>query len=205
MKIPNVPFIPNTPDDTHCLQASYMSIAKYFDPTFSMNMTEWSTVTGYEEGLGTWANAGLVWFSQHGYDVVHYELFDFNAFIQNPLEYMIELHGKEAGEWGIEHTNIPAEIERMETLKSLDITKMQRPTLSDIRRFLREGYLVRVTVNASLLESEPGYVGHAVSFLMSTNLMLHFTIQDCHQYQTAEFQSGYLKQHGSIRSLNLMQ
>ena len=67
-----VPFVSNTADDTHCLQSAYMSIAKYFDPNFSIPMDEWSELTGYEEGLGTWANAGLVWFKKHGYDVLHY-------------------------------------------------------------------------------------------------------------------------------------
>lgn len=48
-----VPFVSNTPDDTHCLQAAYMSIAQYFDANFSINMNDWSEITGYEEGLGT--------------------------------------------------------------------------------------------------------------------------------------------------------
>lgn len=157
-----VPFISNTPDDTHCLQAAYMSIAKYFDPEFSIEMDEWSEITGYEEGLGTWGNAGLVWFKENGYDVRHYELFDYEEFIKRPKEYMIEVHGKEAGTWGYEHTNVPAETERMRRLVAAEIPEKREATLEDIKSFIDEGYLIRVTVNYKVFNSEEGYVGHAI-------------------------------------------
>lgn len=157
-----VPFVANTPDDTHCLQAAYMSIALYFDPDFSIPMDEWSVITGYEEGLGTWANAGLVWFKGNGYEVKHYELFDFDAFIDHPKEYMIEVSGEEAGVWGYEHTNVPAEIERMKKLLALDIVEQREPTMDDIKRFIDEGCLVRVTVNCERFDNKEGYIGHAV-------------------------------------------
>lgn len=162
MKPSNVPFISNTPDDTHCLQAAYMSIAKHFDPKFHIEMDEWAKITGHEEGLGTWANAGLVWFKEHGYDVVHYEVFDFEEFIKHPKEYMIEVHGEKAGLWGIEHTNVEAEVPRMKKLVEAGITKMKQPTIDDVRHFIDKGYLVRATVNAGKLNKDDYYAGHAV-------------------------------------------
>lgn len=157
-----IPFFANTPDDTHCLQAAYMSIAKYFDPSFSIPMDEWSTLTGYEEGLGTWANAGLVWFKEHGYDVKHYSLFDFRQFIKQPKEYMISSSNKEVGIWGYEHTNVSAEIARMKRLLDLDIIESKEPTVDDIKVFIDKGYLIRVTVNCRTLDDKDGYEGHAV-------------------------------------------
>lgn len=169
-----VPFIANTSDDTHCLQAAYMSIAKYFDPNFSIPMDEWSGYTGYEEGLGTWANAGLVWFKENGYDVEHYELFDFEEFIRRPKEYMIELHGEEAGNWGIEHTNIPMEVERMKKLLEAGITQKRQPTIKDIKQFIDDGYLVRVTVNCGTLDGTDEYVGHAVVVIGYNDTYIQF-------------------------------
>lgn len=157
-----VPFVANTADDTHCLQAAYMSIAKYFDPHFDIPMDKWSELTGYEEGLGTWANAGLVWFNNHGYEVKHIELFDFAEFIKRPREYMIETHGKKAGKWGYEHTNVPSEIKRIKEMLGKDIIKQKEPNLRDIQRGLEEGYLARVTVNSERLNGTDGYIGHAV-------------------------------------------
>ena len=157
-----IPFVSNTFDDTHCLQAAYMSIAKYFDPDFDIPMEEWSVLTGYEEGLGTWANAGLVWFKEHDYDVKHIELFDFNAFIDHPREYMIENNGEEAGVWGYEHTNVSVEIERMKKMMTANIVEQRIPTFDDMKRYIDEGYLIRITVNCRKLDGEEGYVGHAV-------------------------------------------
>ena len=162
MIVTDVPFVPNTPDDTHCLQAAYMIIAKHFDKDFDISMDKWSALTGYEEGLGTWANAGLVWFKEQGYDVKHYEEFDFEAFIKHPKEYMIQLNGQEAGEWGYEHTNVPAEIERMRRLLAASIVEKREPKLEDIKVGLDHGYLARVTINANTLDNEEGYIGHAV-------------------------------------------
>ncbi|MDB5162994.1 MAG: hypothetical protein JWN28_601 [Candidatus Saccharibacteria bacterium] len=162
MIINDVPFISNTPDDTHCLQAAYMSIAKYFDPKFDFSMDDWAILTGYEEGLGTWANAGLVWFTENGYEVKHYETFDFKEFIKSPKEYMIQIHGIEAGNWGYEHTNVPKEIQRMKELLAADIVENKEPSIEDIKNGLNEGYLPRVTINAYVLDEEVGYEGHAV-------------------------------------------
>lgn len=162
MKNTDVPFISNTPDDLHCLPAAYMSIAMHFDKNFSIPMNEWSTLVGYEEGKGTWANAGLVWFKNHGYDVKHIEEFDFESFIKTPKDYMIRLNGETAGVWGYEHTNVPAEIKRMEALLNANIVEKREPTIDDIKHFINEGFLVRVTVNSYRLNNEDGYDGHAV-------------------------------------------
>ena len=157
-----VPFVSNTVDDTHCLPAAYMSIARYFDAKFNIGMDEWSDITGYEEDKGTWANAGLVWFKEHGYDVRHIEAYDFDAFIKDPKGYMITFSGQEAGEWGYEHTNVPAEIERMKRLVAANVTEKREPTMDDLKKFIDEGYLVRLTINCRILDGEEGYVGHAI-------------------------------------------
>jgi len=169
-----VPFVANTVDDTHCLQAAYMSAAKYFDPGFDIPMEEWSAITGYEEGLGTWANAGLVWFKENGYDVKHYELFDFEEFIRRPKEYMIEVNGEEAGKWGFEHTNVPVEIERMKKLVASGIAEKRRPSIEDIKHFIDDGYLVRVTINCGTLDGTHEYIGHAVIITSYNNTYIQF-------------------------------
>jgi hypothetical protein len=139
-----------------------MGIAKYFDSDFSIPMDEWSQLTGYEEGLGTWANAGLVWFKEQGYDVKHIELYDYQAFMADPKGYMVAYNGVEAGTWGYEHTNVPAEIERMKKILSTDIIEQRIPTIDDIKKYLDEGYVLRATINSQKLNGEDTYVGHAV-------------------------------------------
>jgi uncharacterized protein YvpB len=74
---------------------------------------------------------------------------------------MIEVHGEEAGRWGYEHTNIAAEIPRMRKLVQSGIVQQRQPTFDDVKRFIDEGYLVRVTVNAGRF-NDSEYAGHAV-------------------------------------------
>jgi len=203
-----VPFVANTTDDTHCLQAAYMSVAKYFDPDFTISMEEWSSITGYEEGLGTWANAGLVWFKENGYDVKHYELFDFEEFIRRPKEYMIEVHGEEAGNWGFEHTNIPAEIERMKSLIDSGITEKRRPSVEDIKRFIDDGYLVRVTVNCGTLDGTDEYVGHAIVVTGYNDRYIQFHDPGLppvpnRQATTEEFEAAWSDQERELDAIKL--
>ena len=161
----DVPFVPNTPDDLHCVQSAYMMIAKYFQPSFSISMDEWSKLTGFEEGKGTWANTALLWFKENGYKVRHLSLFDYKAFVENPEVYILNLAGKEVGQWQIEHTNIPAEVERVKRLLEAGIIEQREPTFQDIKQGLDGGWLVRVMINWKKLAGKPGFLGHAVTII----------------------------------------
>lgn len=165
-----IPFVANTDDDLHCLQAAFMSILRYFNPDANMDWDEWSRLTGFEKGKGTWPIAGLVWFHQQGFDVQHIESFDFNAFSAHGETYLRQRYPGETGEWAIEHTNIPAEQKRAQELSKLGIFENREPTLQDIKIAIDEGYLVRVHVNSRQLNNEAGYFGHAVVVFDYDNL-----------------------------------
>lgn len=158
----DVPFVQNTADDLHCLPAAYMSVAKYFDASFDVDMDTWSEITGFEEDKGTWANAGLVWFKDHGYDVKHIALFDYDEFVKRPKEYLYKIDGEEVGQWAFDHSNIPKEIERIKKLQSYGVIERREPTIADIKQLLDEGYLLRIGLNSSKLNGREGYAGHAV-------------------------------------------
>lgn len=158
-----VPFISNTPDDKHCVPVSYMMIIKTFDPSFSMPIEDWAKVTGFEEGKGTWANASLVWLHEHGYEVKHITTFDYPAFVEKQDKYLIELSGEEVGKWMIDHTNMPAEVERTKRLiKAGSIIEKREPTQDDIQQLLDSGYLLRANINFAKLAGQDDYVGHSV-------------------------------------------
>lgn len=128
-------------------------------------MDEWSVLTGFEKDKGTWANAGLLWFQQEGYDVKHITMFDYEAFIDHPEEYLVESNGKDVGGWMIRHTNIDAEVSRVKQLLAAGIIEKRIPTLTDIKQLLNKGYLVRALVNSHKLSGKNGYVGHAVAVI----------------------------------------
>lgn len=157
-----VPFVENTPDDLHCVPAAYMSIAKYFNPSFSIQMDKWAEIVGFEVDKGTWANAGLVWFKNNNYDVKHIALFDYDEFIKRPKEYLFEIDGEEVGRWAFDHTNIPKEVERIMELLAAGVIEKREPTIDDVKQLLDEGYLLRVGINSNKLNGTDDYVGHAV-------------------------------------------
>lgn len=158
----NVPFVSNSGDDLHCLQSAYLMILKYFRPELEMPWDEWSKITGYEEGMGTWASAGLLWFRDHGFEVRHISLFDYLDFTQNGAEYLVREFGPEVGSWQIEHTNMPVEQKRAKQLLASEMIEQSEPNLQRIKQLINDGYLVRVLLNARKLASKDGYFGHAV-------------------------------------------
>lgn len=153
-----------------------MMIVRYFKPDFEIEWDLWSSQTGYEEGKATWAAAGLIWFKENGFAVHHISLFDYNRFVSEGSDYLIQEFGDEVGRWQIEHSNIPLEQDRITQLLKSDIIQKAEPTKESIRSFLDKGYLVRCLVNSRKLNNRDGYVGHSV--VVSGYDDQSFTIQD---------------------------
>jgi hypothetical protein len=158
----DVPFVANTEDDLHCLQAAFMMIVKFFMPDFEISEEDWDKITGFEESKGTYATAGLLWFLNNGFDAKEISLFDCKKFIKNGGDYLIELSGKEIGGWQIAHSNIPLEQERMKKILLSNAYELREPTITDIESYLDNGYLIRALVNSRRLNGKSGYFGHAV-------------------------------------------
>lgn len=172
-----VPFVGNSADDKHCLQASYMMIRTYFEPLAEDIPGEtWDELTGYVSGKGTWSMAGLMWFKENGYDAVHVGAFDYSRLVVDGADYLTEAFGDEAGRWLIAHAiDLPAE--RTRALKFLGTGIWQRrvPTIKDVFEYLDKGYLVNCSVNLCALDGRPGYLGHAVVVkgYSDTHVILH--------------------------------
>lgn len=158
----NVPFVPNTSDDLHCLQAAYWMILKYFRPDFHIDWDEFSALTGFEQRKGSWSTAGMLWFASKGFKVKYITRFDFEQFIKDGERYLGEYAGAEIGEWEVEHANIPEEVERAKILVTTTIWEKREPTVDDIKGYLNEGYLVECLVNSRRLNGREGYFGHSV-------------------------------------------
>jgi hypothetical protein len=153
-----------------------MMIAKFFNPRFAIDWEEWSEITGYEEGKGTWSTSGLLWFKENGFEVKHITLFDYDDFAKNGGDYLVRKFGKEIGTWQIEHSNMPKETKKAKELIEKEIVEKREPHLQDIKDFLDKGYLVRCMVNSRRLNGKEGYFGHAV--VISEYSEDYFIIQD---------------------------
>lgn len=158
----NVPFISNTSDDLHCLQATYMMIVKYFMPNFDIDWQEWSIITGFEAGKGTWALSSILWLTNNNFIVKHVSLFDYETFVSKGGQYLKDEYGEEVGSWQIKHTNMPKEISLSKQLLINNLVEKREPTISEIKMLLDEGYLIHCLVNSNKLNQKQGYVGHAI-------------------------------------------
>jgi hypothetical protein len=158
----DVPFIANTPDDTHCLPASFAMIRGFFEPDLTIGWDEWSETVGYVPGKGSWSMAGLMWFKDHGYEVVHIAAFDYKEFAARGPEYLLEALDEETAMWDIKFTDFDIEQARAARFMRSGIWLQRQPTVDDIRNYLTNGYLIKCSVNLHALNGRTGYLSHAV-------------------------------------------
>ncbi len=158
----NVHFISNTPEDKQCLQASYAMIRHFYEPGLQIDWDEWADLTGYLPGKGTWSMAGLMWFKEHGYEVIHIATFDYREFAERGAEYLVESLGEEVANWELKFMDLLLEQDRAVKFLDSGIWLKREVTIEDIYTFLNQGYLIKCLMNLNALNGKPGYLGHAV-------------------------------------------
>lgn len=170
-----VPFYSNTPDDTHCFQAVIRMVLKYFLPDQKYSWKQLEKMTAKKKGLWTWSMQGLMNLKKIGFDVVNMEDFDYKRFSKEGGKYLIERLGKEVGKAQIKHSDISQEMRIAKKFIKVFGEKTVLPTISDIKKFLKKGYLVGCNVNSKVLDGKKGYVGHFVLVFGfdEKNLYLH--------------------------------
>ncbi len=157
-----VPFYSNTADNTHCFQAVFKMVLKYFLPEKEFSWEELEKITAKVDGLWTWPTAGILWMKENGFETKDIESFDFERFISDGGKYLIEEFGEEVGNAQIFHSDIKQERELAKKLIKYGSTEKRIPTIDDIKNLFREGYLIMCNVNSKALNSKEGYSGHAI-------------------------------------------
>jgi len=170
-----VPFYSNTPDDTHCFQAVIRMVLKYFLPDQEYSWKQLEKMTAKKKGLWTWPMQGLMNLKKIGFDVVNMEDFDYGRLSKEGNSYLIEKFGKEVGKSQIKHSDIPQERKIAKEFVKVFGSETKLPTITDIKKLLRKGYLVVCNVNFKALDGKSGYSGHSVLLFGfdRENLYLH--------------------------------
>jgi hypothetical protein len=157
-----VPFVSNTPEDKQCLQASYAMIRQHFEPELRIEWDDWADITGFVPGKGTWSMAGLMWFQDNGYEVVHIADFDYADFALRGPEYLVETLDEEVANWNIKYTDFHIEQGRARRFLASGIWVKRHARIQDVRSYLEEGFLIKCSVNLNKLNGKQGYLSHAV-------------------------------------------
>jgi hypothetical protein len=171
----DVPFIGNTPDNLHCLQASYGMIRQFYEPEWHIDWKQWSEDTGFVPDKGSWSLAGLLWFKTHGYNVQHITSFDYGRFADEGAAYLHESLGHAVAEWEMTYSDLPLEQARSRQFITSGMWQHRRPDIADIKLYLERGYLVKCIVNLNELNGLSGFLGHALLVIGYTEdtLILH--------------------------------
>jgi len=160
-----VPFYGNTEDNTHCYQACFKTILKYYFPNNEYSWEELDRLTGKKKDKWTWPMRGWVNLSGLGLEVKYIGTFDYEKFISFGKEYLFDLYGEEVARSQIENSDIPYEIETSKELLGKFIQEKRVPELTDITKHLKDGWFVMANVNYYPLYGKSGYAGHFVIIL----------------------------------------
>lgn len=157
-----VPFYSNTNDDTHCFQAALRMILKYFQPDKEYSWEELDKISAKVKDLWTWPIATILWLQENGFKVIDMEIFDWDEFADGGRAYLIEFYGKEGAEREEKHSNIDQEIKLAKELTRKFKAIKKIPSVGDIKKVLKEGFLPICLVNSRKLNKKEGYTGHLV-------------------------------------------
>ena len=162
MIIRNVPFFPNTADNTHCLQAVLKMILKYFEPQKDYSFEELNILSDKAPEKWTWATRALINLHKMGYRLVNMEDFDYQKFSQNGEKYLIKKFGKKIACQQMTHSNIKKEMVDAKEFVEIFGNDFVLPETKNIKRFIDSNYLVGCNINANILNKEPDYCGHFI-------------------------------------------
>lgn len=202
----DVPFYPNTPDDTHCFQAALKSILKYFLPDREFTWEGLDKLSAKKEGLWTWPMSALLNLKKMGFDVVNMEDWDYKAFTQKGGEYLVEKYGKEIAEKQIKNSDTAQERKFAKEFVKVFGEQKSLPKVEDIKRLLKRGYLVICNLNSLTLAGKRGYVGHFVVVIGfgDSNLYLHdpgLPPKENRKVSNKRFMKAWAYPNGSVKNL----
>jgi hypothetical protein len=164
-----VPFFANTPDDTHCVQASFRIMLKYFRPEQDFSFEQLDKMSQKQPGLGTWWPPMLMELRELGFLVKNIEGFDYQRFYKEGEAYVKSIYPPETAEYYLKRSNL-AQIKPMvpKFLKTVGL-ETRPATIGDVDALLSDGWLVGVDLNSRALNDRPGYAGHMVVIFDSSN------------------------------------
>ncbi len=159
----DVPFYADTTkDETHCVQAVFRMVLKYFLLKRNYTWQQLDRITRKQKNKGTWFMAGLMYLSKLGFDLIDIESFDYLKFYKEGGDYIKKFFPKEIANWYLKYSNPLQERKRIpEFLERVKVEK-RNASLKEIELWLRRRYLVACDINASVLEGKKGFESHAI-------------------------------------------
>jgi hypothetical protein len=160
----NIPFYPNTKDDTHCMQAALKMVLSGFFPTEEYSFKELDRITGHIDGKWTYPYKMYNWLADKGLQVRHIELFDVNKFAKEGEKFLKELWNPEVYKIQSKYSDFrQAQEDARQALESGKVSfEYDAGTISKIQELFMGGYTVLVRVNPFTLRNVNGDGSHVI-------------------------------------------
>ena len=156
----DIPFYPN-PDETHCVQAVFRMVLKYFTWK-EYSWEELDRMSHKVKDKGTWLFPALIEFAKLGIEIENVESFNYQKFYEEGEPYVRKYYRPVVANWYTKGSNL-LDVKGFipEYLKTVKNT-IGSATIDDIEKYLTDGWLVACDVNAGVLVGEKGYDSHLV-------------------------------------------
>lgn len=165
--IQQITFVPNSPDDKHCLPAA-VAMAVQGTTYRSVSMTEAEKLTLWDPKLPTWQFAAILAMARMDLHVIDAEKFSPEEFAADPEATLRKQVGDKAtADWIVQHTDLEKEVNLVKECLAEPNVEFRDivPTFDDLKKEIDSGAALICNVNSKALSEREGYVGHQVVLL----------------------------------------
>lgn len=158
----DVPFFANTKDNTHCVQACFKSILKFFIPDRDFSFNELDQMTKKAEGKGTWFIPMYLELKKMGFDIREIYNFDYERFYKEGEKYLRKVFNSEQVDWYLAKSNLLDVKDYIPQFLDSIKPELRKANIDDFEDLLSVGYLIISDVNYYAIQGKAGYASHAV-------------------------------------------
>lgn len=158
---PIPPFVANSDDDMHCVNAVYRMVLKHFLHE-DMSWEQIDAVTKTIPGKGVWTVLGDIELARRGVHVSNIEPVDYGLLYSEGPEYLKRVVGEQTAMYYLERTNIASVIPDIPDFLRLVHHETRRVTIQEILTLLKRGNLVGAEINSRILNQKSGFSLHFV-------------------------------------------
>lgn len=156
-----VPFVANSSDDMHCVNAVFRMVYQYFLGK-DLTWRQIDKLTKAIPGKGTWTFVGEMEFAKKGIKVRNIEPVDYEKLYKEGVKYLNKVVGKDTANYYFNKSNIESVIPYIPQYLKIVEHETRRASINEIIKFLKAGSLIGVEINSRILNKKEGFSLHFV-------------------------------------------
>lgn len=157
----NIPFVQNSKDNMHCVNAVFRMVHKYFFGK-DLNWKQIDMLTKAIPGKATWTFMGEMEFAKKGLKVTNIEPVDYQKLYEEGENYLTTIVGKNTADYYLKKSNIASVLKYIPKYLKEVKHETRRASIKEIIDHLKKGALVGVEVNSRILNKKLGFSLHFI-------------------------------------------